>query len=122
MIICPNLIYQRNYMSKPSFIINITALEGQFICKKTSTHAHTNMCKAAINMLIRTMHEEDDPDLYVYAIDPGFVSGINPQMDHYPLSDDDGAARILDPIIQYYNGSPLDKKCIKLRNFEPTKW
>lgn len=61
-------------------------------------------------------------------------------MDHYPLSDDDGAARILDPIIQYYNdmslnplglvrpsiskkgGTPLDKKCVKLRNFEPTKW
>ena len=109
-------------MSNPKFIINVTALEGQFDCKKNSYHAHTNMCKAGINMLIRTMAEEDDPNLYVYTIDPGFVSGVNPQQDHYPLSAGDGASRILYPIIKYFNGEPLPKEWIKIRNYDPVDW
>lgn len=114
----------RNHMTKPTFIINVTAKEGQFSCKKEATHPHTNMCKAALNMMIRTMAEEEDPDLWVYAIDPGFVSGVNPQLDHYPLGPADGATRILDPIIQYYVGRPLprDREWVHLRNYKPAPW
>ena len=46
------------FMTKPGFIINVTCLEGQFNCEKMSTHAHVNMCKSAMNMLIRTISEE----------------------------------------------------------------
>ncbi|MCJ7635866.1 MAG: hypothetical protein MUO21_00080, partial [Nitrososphaeraceae archaeon] len=72
------------FMVKPRFIIQVTALEGQFETNKTSNHAHTNMCKSAMNMLIRTIYEEQDPDQYVYSINVGYISGVNPQHDHYP--------------------------------------
>jgi NAD(P)-dependent dehydrogenase (short-subunit alcohol dehydrogenase family) len=109
----PTLIVNqlRPFMSKPTFIIVCTALEGTFDYTKNDKHPHTNMCKAALNMMIRTMHEEKDPHLHVYSINPGFVSGVNPNPSviKYPLTPEDGASRILDPIIQYYNKTPLPK-------------
>eukprot|EP01034_Spumella_vulgaris_P036221 gene36221-44682_t len=36
------------------FIINVSAMEGQFYRYKTPHHPHTNMAKAALNMLTRT--------------------------------------------------------------------
>ena len=112
----------KSTMVGPKFIIHVTALEGTFNTSKISTHAHTNMCKAAMNMLIRTIFEENEKDQYVYSINPGLVSSVNPQHDHYPLSDEDGATRILYPIIEFYNGAPLDKEWIHLRNYLPEKW
>ncbi|QKF94525.1 NAD(P)-binding domain superfamily protein [Fadolivirus algeromassiliense] len=112
----------KKYMAKPKFIIQVTALEGRFDTEKQSTHAHTNMCKSAMNMLIRTIAEEKELDQYVYSINPSFVSGVNPQNDHYPLSDEDGAARILFPIIEYYNGTPIPKDWIHIRNFKNESW
>ena len=38
-----------------------------------------------------------------YAINPEFLSRVNPQDINFPLDDKDGGLRILDPIIQYYN-------------------
>jgi NAD(P)-dependent dehydrogenase (short-subunit alcohol dehydrogenase family) len=35
------------------FIVNVSAMEGKFYRFKTSTHPHTNMAKAALNMLTR---------------------------------------------------------------------
>ena len=109
-------------MKGEKFIINVVALEGQFNCKKIETHPHTNMCKAALNMMIRTLSEEDDKSLHAYAIDPGYVTGVNPQQDVYPLSAEDGASRILDPIMQYYNGTPLPKDWVKLCNYTHSEW
>lgn len=109
-------------MAKPRFIIQVTALEGRFDTTKQSTHAHTNMCKAAMNMLMRTIAEEKEPDQYVYSINPSFVSGVNPQYSHYPLSDEDGAVRILFPIIEFYNGTPIPKDWIHIRNFTQESW
>lgn len=109
-------------MSKPRFIIQVTALEGQFQTSKTSMHAHTNMCKAAMNMLIRTIAEEKEPEQYVFSINPGLVSGVNPQDNHYPLSAEDGASRILYPIIEFYNSNPLPKDWIHLRNYKLEPW
>ena len=109
-------------MDGEKFIINVVALEGQFNCKKAETHPHTNMCKAALNMMIRTLSEEPDPTLHAYAIDPGYVTGVNPQQESYPLSVEDGASRILDPIMQYLNNTPLPKEWTKLRNYVHTPW
>lgn len=112
-----------NKLMGPKFIINITALEGQFnYSNKNNKHLHTNMCKAAMNMMIRTLSEDPDQNLYVYCIDPGYVSGVCPQLDHYPVSMHDGASRIVYPILRYFNGDPLPKKWIKLRNFEQAEW
>lgn len=110
-------------MSNPKFIIQVTAVEGKFNTNKLSTHPHNNSCKAAMGMLIRTMSEENDPNQYIYNIDPGFVSGVSPTDRNYPLDPDDGASRILDPIICYYNKKPLDKKThINLKNYKPSVW
>jgi len=113
------------YMKCPKFVINVTCLEGQFDTRKTSCHPHTNMCKSAMNMLIKTLSELSETkqnQIYSFAIDPGFVSGVLPQHENFPLTPLDGASRILDPIIQYYSGSPLPRDWIKLRNYMPCKW
>lgn len=111
-------------MSKPTFIIVCTALEGTFDYTKNDKHPHTNMCKAAMNMMVRTMHEEKDPHLHIYSINPGFVSGVNPNPSIIKLSinPDDGASRILDPIIQYYNNTPLPRDWVIIRDYLPTCW
>ena len=111
------------HMSIPKFIINVTAIEGQFDHHiKTDKHAHVNMCKAGMNMMIRTLSESNDPNLHVYCVDPGYVSGIDINNTNYPLDIFDGASRVLDPIMCFYNGEPLEKKHIKLRNYKPYKW
>ncbi|AYV85688.1 MAG: dehydrogenase/oxidoreductase [Satyrvirus sp.] len=111
----------KNCMAKPRFIINVTAREGFFNKKKNSHHVHVNMCKAALNMMVRTLYEEKENHQYVYSINPGYVSGVYPNYDSYPLTDIDGASRILDPIIQFYNKTPLpkEKQWIFLSNYRP---
>lgn len=114
----------KSTMKGPKFIINVTALEGQFNTKKNANHLHTNMCKSAMDMMIRTLFEEQDPELHVYCINPGFVSGVNPQHEHFPLSPEDAASRILNPIFRYFNGDPIKKTLdnIKLKNYFPEPW
>lgn len=104
------------------FIIQVTALEGSFNIDKNSKHAHTNMCKAAMNMLIRTLKEQGNVN--VYSVNPGFVSGVNPNPDinTYPLSPEDGAARILYPIIKYYNNDPLPVDWVHIKNYQSSSW
>ena len=36
------------------FIVNVSAMEGKFYRYKTPNHPHTNMAKAALNMMTRT--------------------------------------------------------------------
>lgn len=118
-----NSLKKKMIGSTPKFIINVTALEGQFdYKKKTDKHLHTNMCKAAMNMMIRTLCEDPDKDLHVYCIDPGYVSGVCPQLDNYPVSMHDGASRIVYPILRFFNNDPLPKEWVKMRNFDPVAW
>jgi NAD(P)-dependent dehydrogenase (short-subunit alcohol dehydrogenase family) len=108
----------------PKFIINVASLEGQFDTTKLDTHVHTNMCKAALNMLIRTLSEDPDKNLHVHCIDPGYVSGVCAQKDNddYPMSIEDASSRILFPIISLYNGMTLDKRFVKMRNYDVAPW
>ena len=41
--------------SPAPFVINVHAREGRFQCGKSSKHIHTNMAKAALAMLTRTL-------------------------------------------------------------------
>lgn len=106
----------------PKFIINVTSLEGTFNHSKTDKHLHTNMCKSAMNMMIRTLAEDSDKDLHVYAINPGYVSGVCPQKDKYALSLEDGASRIIYPIVKYFINEPLNKEHVLLHNYKPADW
>jgi NAD(P)-dependent dehydrogenase (short-subunit alcohol dehydrogenase family) len=91
--IVPTMIIQQliEHMSTPAFVIQVSAKEGTFKSNKRleqGTHAHTNMCKAGMNMLIRTLYERKMKDHYFYAVDPGYVSGTNIDDFDYPTSTD----------------------------------
>lgn len=122
----PTLIINqiKNKLVGPKFIINVSSFEGQFETSKTDKHIHTNMCKSALNMLIRCLEEDPDPELHIHTINPGYISGItfDPDNKVFPLTPEDGASRICWPIFQLINGNALDKSWTKIGNYEKTPW
>jgi NAD(P)-dependent dehydrogenase (short-subunit alcohol dehydrogenase family) len=96
-------------------IVNVSAMEGQFYGhRKTTRHPHTNMAKAALNMMTRTSATDYFNDgIHMNSVDTGWVTDEDPlpiaarkiveQRFHPPLDIVDGAARILDPIITGFN-------------------
>lgn len=88
----------------PKFIINVSAMEGQFYKRfKDTTHPHTNMAKAALNMMTRTSGPYYAlAKIYMNAADTGWVSDENPRAylakRQVPLDEVDGAMRCVDPI------------------------
>ncbi len=122
--IVPSLLINQmiQKLVEPKFLINVTSLEGQFGTIKNGSHVHTNMCKAALNMLIKSLIGNKNK-VNVYTIDPGYVSGICPQNDIYPVHMDDAATRLMFPIIRYFNdGKPLDHGMTKMRNYLSEAW
>jgi NAD(P)-dependent dehydrogenase (short-subunit alcohol dehydrogenase family) len=96
-------------MSNPSFIVNVSAVEGQFYRSfKNSTHPHTNMAKAALNMMTRTCGSYySNSGIYMNAADTGWVTDENPlsftRGITVPLDEVDGAMRVLDCVFEGYN-------------------
>jgi NAD(P)-dependent dehydrogenase (short-subunit alcohol dehydrogenase family) len=96
-------------------IVNVSAVEGQFYRKfKTTRHPHTNMAKAALNMMTRTSAADYHADgIHMNSVDTGWVTDEDPAQlaerktkehrFHPPLDVVDGAARIVDPIIGGFN-------------------
>ena len=109
-------------LQSPKFIINVTSFEGSFHHNKNDKHAHTNMCKSSMNMLIRTLSESSDKDLHVYAINPGYVRGVCPQLSKYIISLDDGASRIIYPIVRFKLGHQLTKDYTLMHNYKTADW
>lgn len=90
-------------------IVNVSAMEGQFYrATKTDKHPHTNMAKAALNMMTRTSaHDYVKDGIHMNAVDTGWVTDEDPAVHAArkaeagfspPLDIIDGAARIVDPI------------------------
>jgi NAD(P)-dependent dehydrogenase (short-subunit alcohol dehydrogenase family) len=90
-------------------IVNVSAMEGQFYrATKTDKHAHTNMAKAALNMMTRTSAPDFVKDgIHMNAVDTGWITDEDPAVHAArkaeagfspPLDIIDGAARIVDPI------------------------
>ncbi len=90
-------------------IVNVSAMEGQFYrTTKTDKHPHTNMAKAALNMMTRTSAPDYVRDgIHMNAVDTGWVTDEDPAVHAArkaeqgfapPLDIIDGAARIVDPI------------------------
>jgi NAD(P)-dependent dehydrogenase (short-subunit alcohol dehydrogenase family) len=114
-------------------IVNVSAMEGQFYKSfKTTRHPHTNMAKAALNMMTRTAATDYEQDgIHMNSVDTGWVTDEDPaeiaarkvadHRFHPPLDIVDGAARIVDPIITGVNtGQHVWGQFLK--DFRPTDW
>jgi len=113
-------------------IVNVSAMEGQFYrATKTDKHPHTNMAKAALNMMTRTSAPDYVKDgIHMNAVDTGWVTDEDPAVHAArkaeegfapPLDIIDGAARIVDPIfVGRLTGAHVWGQFLK--DYKPTPW
>jgi NAD(P)-dependent dehydrogenase (short-subunit alcohol dehydrogenase family) len=113
-------------------VVNVSAVEGQFYrTTKTDRHPHTNMAKAALNMMTRTSAPDFVQDgIHMNAVDTGWVTDEDPAAHAArkanlgfapPLDIIDGAARIVDPIFAgRLTGTHLWGQFLK--DYKPAPW
>jgi NAD(P)-dependent dehydrogenase (short-subunit alcohol dehydrogenase family) len=114
-------------------IVNVSAMEGQFYRRfKTDKHPHTNMAKAALNMMTRTSaHDYAKDGIFMNSVDTGWVTDedvahiaarkTEETGFHPPLDIVDGAARIVDPIFTGHNTGRHSWGQF-LKDYRPTAW
>jgi NAD(P)-dependent dehydrogenase (short-subunit alcohol dehydrogenase family) len=113
-------------------VVNVSAMEGQFYrTTKTDKHPHTNMAKAALNMMTRTSAPDFVKDgIHMNAVDTGWVTDEDPAAHAQrkaelgfspPLDIIDGAARIVDPIfVGRLTGEHVWGQFLK--DYKPAPW
>jgi NAD(P)-dependent dehydrogenase (short-subunit alcohol dehydrogenase family) len=133
-VLCNRLV---NLMKKDNtgkkHIINVSAMEGKFHqFHKESRHPHTNMAKAALNMMTLTSASDFVKfGIYTNAVDTGWVTDEDPadlakikqELHDFqpPLDIVDGAARVMDPLFEGINtGKHWNGKFLK--DYKPTSW
>lgn len=114
-------------------IVNVSAMEGKFLrWKKGDRHPHTNMAKAALNMMTHTAAEGlEKYGIFMNAVDTGWVTDEDPailsqrkqELHDFqpPLDIVDGAARVCDP---FFNGILTGKHWSGkfLKDYFPIDW
>ena len=118
--------------ARRTYVVNVSAMEGVFSRRyKGPGHPHTNMAKAALNMLTRTSAEEmfETDGILMTAVDTGWITDERPHFTkvrlaeegfHAPLDLIDGAARVYDPIVQGEAG--IDLYGVFLKDYAPSNW
>ncbi|QNG55751.1 SDR family NAD(P)-dependent oxidoreductase [Pseudonocardia petroleophila] len=118
--------------ARRKYVVNVSAMEGQFSrAYKGPGHPHTNMAKAALNMLTRTSSGEmlESDGILMTAVDTGWITDERPHPTklrlaeegfHAPLDLVDGAARVYDPIVRGEAGEDVHG-CF-LKDYAPTDW
>jgi NAD(P)-dependent dehydrogenase (short-subunit alcohol dehydrogenase family) len=117
--------------ARRTYVVNVSAMEGQFgRGYKGPGHPHTNMAKAALNMLTRTSAEQMLTDgILMTAVDTGWITDERPHPLKARLHDEgfaapldliDGAARVYDPIVRGELG--VDLFGCFLKDYAPAAW
>ncbi|MBO3681272.1 SDR family NAD(P)-dependent oxidoreductase [Streptomyces sp. NEAU-YJ-81] len=118
--------------ARRKYVVNVSAMEGKFgRGYKGAGHPHTNMAKAALNMLTRTSAREmfEADAILMTSVDTGWITDERPHPEkmrlaaegfHAPLDLVDGAARVYDPIVRGESGEDLFG-CF-LKDYAPTSW
>lgn len=121
--------------NRDKHIVNVSAMEGQFYrAFKTEKHPHTNMAKAALNMMTRTSAIEYQRDgIHMNSVDTGWITDEDPacfseqkseqqgRAFHPPLDIVDAAARICDPFLSGINsGEHIWGQFLK--DYRPVDW
>ena len=119
--------------TRDAHVVNVSAMEGQFYRRwKTDKHPHTNMAKAALNMMTRTSAADYVRDgIHMNSVDTGWVTDEDPAHHaerkqrvhgfHPPLDIVDGAARILDPLFDGVN-TGTHVWGLFLKDYKPVPW
>lgn len=118
--------------ARRTYVVNVSAMEGQFARQyKGPGHPHTNMSKAALNMLTRTSAGEmlDSDGILMTAVDTGWITDERPHVTKVrlaaegfkaPLDLVDGAARVYDPIVRGEAGE--DVHGVFLKDYGVSPW
>jgi NAD(P)-dependent dehydrogenase (short-subunit alcohol dehydrogenase family) len=117
--------------ARRKYVVNVSAMEGVFgRGYKGPGHPHTNMAKAALNMLTRTSAAEMLTDgILMTAVDTGWITDERPWFTKVRLADEgfrapldlaDGAARVYDPIVQGERG--VDLYGCFLKDYRKGQW
>lgn len=133
-VLCNKLsVMMKRQNTGQKHIVNVSAMEGKFLRYiKTDRHPHTNMAKAALNMLTHTSASDlVKKGIFMNSVDTGWVTDEDPislslrkQKVHDfqpPLDIVDGAARVCDP---FFDGILTGKHwCGKfLKDYFPIQW
>ena len=122
----------RGARSGRSYVVNVSAMEGVFNRGyKGPGHPHTNMAKAAVNMLTRTSARElfETDSILMTSVDTGWITDERPHPTkvrlaeegfHAPLDLVDGAARVYDPIVRGEAGEDLFG--VFLKDYQLSAW
>ncbi len=117
--------------ARRTYVVNVSAMEGQFgRAYKGAGHPHTNMAKAALNMLTRTSAADLLTDgIAMTSVDTGWITDERPHPTkarladegfHAPLDLVDGAARVYDPVVRGELG--VDLHGLFLKDYAPSPW
>ena len=136
-----NVVLKPLFMKSPfqdKYIVNVTSVEGIFNHFKKTTHPHTNMAKASLNMMTRTCGKYYKKfGIYMTCVDTGWVSPMNPiskifqgeeekkdfenEYCNIPLDELDGAMRVIHPVIEGVKNKNYMFGCL-LRNYRRNDW